>query len=56
MGHECKENSDANHHHQGSKKREDGKINGEKKIWIPKTLASIIQGFTNIDELRTKMN
>lgn len=56
LGHECKETSGSNDTQNESMGKEILKQKREEKVWIPATIAKLMQGIQSVEELRTKIN
>ncbi|CAO2813931.1 unnamed protein product [Amaranthus hypochondriacus] len=55
MGHECKEDSEPKQTQQEIRNKNDGKPIGERQVWIPKDIATLMKGVMDVEELRTKL-
>ena len=54
-GHDCKKKYELRHQHGEQPGKDDKEANGEKKIWVPRTIANLLKGAMNVDELRNKL-
>ncbi|CAO2813667.1 unnamed protein product [Amaranthus hypochondriacus] len=55
LGHECKEEGGENKQQKEDKKMEEGKQRGKNMKWIPTSIARIIQGVANLEDLKAKI-
>ncbi|CAO2830756.1 unnamed protein product [Amaranthus hypochondriacus] len=55
IGHECKETSEPIHTQHAKGNKDGDKEQGEKRVWIPTTIAKIMQGVTCTGDLRAKL-
>ena len=55
VGHDCKEHYEPRHQHGEQPRKDDKEANGEKIMWVPKTIANLVRGATTVEELRNKL-
>lgn len=54
IGHECRETKEVKPHHKTTMDRDDLQLGKPAKIWIPKTIARVIEGVQSVEDLKAQ--
>ena len=55
VGHDCKDKNELLHHYGEQPEKAEKETNGDRKMWVPRTIAKVLKGAMRVEELRNKL-